>query len=55
MFMIMKESPSITASFGLRQKSRKTIQKIAPILVIPEYLSPLDSPDHDVMLNARRV
>jgi hypothetical protein len=53
--MILKESPSITASFGLGQKSRETIQKIAPILVIPEYLSPLDSPDHDVMQNTMRV
>jgi len=47
--MILKESPSITAGFRLGQQSRYSIQKIAPVIIIPEYLSALDSPDHDVI------
>ena len=55
MGMIRDEHPCVTGSFTLREEFRKALQKILPVPVVYEYLSTLDTPDHDVLQKTGRV
>jgi len=47
--MIRDEYPCVTGRLGLRQGFSQPLEHILPIPIIYEYLSTLDSTDHDVM------
>ncbi len=53
--MIGNQRPGKTGCLGDRQKLLKTIQKVFSVVIISEYLSSLDPPDHDVMQGAGSV
>jgi hypothetical protein len=47
--VIRDKNPRITGGIRLRQYPGKTIQKVLAILIVPEYFSALDPPDHEMM------
>jgi hypothetical protein len=49
--MIWEQRPCITQCLRLRQQGRETAQEILTIVITPEYLSPFDPSDHQVMQN----
>jgi hypothetical protein len=49
MGVIRHKCPWITGRLGLRQKRRKSFKEVIAIFVIPEYVSTLYAPDHDVV------
>jgi len=49
MKMIWDEHPCVTCGFSLREEFGEALQKILPVPVVYEYLSALDTPDHDVV------
>ena len=55
MSVILDENPCVTGRFSLGQEFCQAVQEILSIPVVYEYLSTLDSPDHDVVQDTGRV
>ncbi len=53
--MVGYKGPGITAGPGFRQKASESGKEIFTVLVVPEYLAPLNPTDNDMMQCPRGV
>jgi hypothetical protein len=47
--MVGHQGEGLTGGSGLQQDGTQSVEKIIPILAVPEALAPFDSPANDVM------